>query len=238
MAHPHKSLRGIIRHLAAPRLRARGSTPVNKAPAPSGDTPAQRLLPQLDNPVVLGAAAVGALGAGLAITRLRSSGRGGRPQRFATWVSDALGEAGFTPDPTPTTGGRPGGGKTAAEHSHASGARPSPRGASRHAVVRGVKVDVLEGFGKLPLVSVDVRVDVDSPLWSPVVGERVIDVIARAAWHNPEIAPVAVRVRLLSAEDDSYVADMSGVGYDTETAHPEELVARFGAPQSDPTWRG
>lgn len=250
MTNPRKPFYGFLRGLSAPRLRLRGSTPVNKVVGSSGlgsgltggsaassamptqGASGQRRLPQLDNPLLLGVAAVGALGAGLAITRLSSSGRGGRPTRFTGWVTSALVDAGYTIHPTPhDISAAPGDSATSSDGS-------APSAAARHAVVRDLDVDVLEGFGKLPLISVDVRVDDASPLWSEVVGEQLLDIVAKAAWHNPEIAPVAVRGRLIGVEDGTEVLDMSGIGYETETAHPEELFARFGPPTSDPSWRG
>lgn len=200
------SFRSLWRSIVAPRKRTNGSIPVNK----SADGIPTRRLPQMDNPILLGAAAVGAVGAGLAVTRLRSSGRGGRDERFSQWLTVALEEAGF---PIRTEG----------DHVQC---------------VTDVKVSVLEGFGKLPLVNADVAVDVDSPLWSPVVSEQIVDVLAQAAWHNPEIAPVAVRARIVADSDGVELCDMRSIGAEAEVALPADLFRRFGAPASDPTWEG
>lgn len=204
MTNPHQAMRRLWDSLTIPRLRHRGSTPVNKVSA-SGS---QRRLPQIDNPLLLGAAAVGALGAGLTVTRLRSGGRGGRNERFAAMLGQALSEA--------VTGAA----------------------SARHKTIHDVRVEVLEGFGKLPLVSVDVVVDEASPLWSDVVGQRILDTVGQSAWHNPELAPVGVRARIISQVDDRELMDMSALGYEGEAAHPEELLSRYGAPAYDPLWKG
>lgn len=183
-----------------------GSIPVNK----SVDGMPTRRLPQMDNPILLGAAAVGAVGAGLAVTRLRSAGRGGRDERFSQWLKNALEEAGFA---VRTTG------------DYAS-------------FVTNLEVSVLEGFGKLPLVNADVTVDVESPLWSPVVSEQIVEVLAQAAWHNPEIAPVAVRARIVAGANGEEICDMRSIGAEAEVALPADLFRRFGAPAFDPTWEG
>lgn len=206
MKTPNNPLRALLERVAVPRFRRRGSVPVNKATGGA----LQRRLPQLDNPVLLGAAAVGALGAGLAATQLRSAGRGGRPERFRALLAEALAEVGYAVG----------------------------EGAGGHPVVTDIDVQVLEGFGKLPLVSADVTVDASSPLWSPVVGEQLIDALAKAAWNNPEIAPVAVRARMISADEGDEVMEMSAAGFTCETARPEELVERFGPPAFDPLWKG
>lgn len=183
-----------------------GSIPVNK----SVDGMPTRRLPQMDNPILLGAAAVGAVGAGLAVTRLRSAGRGGRDERFSQWLKIALEEAGFA---VRTTG------------EYAS-------------FVTNLEVSVLEGFGKLPLVNADVTVDVESPLWSPVVSEQIVETLAQAAWHNPEIAPVAVRARIVAGANGEEICDMRSIGAEAEVALPADLFRRFGPPAFDPTWEG
>lgn len=186
-----------------PRLWKRGSTPINK----SGLNDLERHLPQIDSPILLGAAAVGALGAGLALSRLRSGGRGGRSKRFEQWVCQALKRADGT----------------------------IPEGDE---VVRRIQVEVLEGFGKMPLVDIEILVDDQALVWTHLMGEDLLELVAKTAWNNPEIAPVAVRARLLSAIDGHEVADMSTLGFDAEAARPSDLFERFGAPASDPFWKG
>lgn len=198
---PNKPFRGFLRRFEAPRLRARGQVPVNKAGIEGGVR-----LPQIDNPVLLGAAAVGALGAGLAVSRLRSAGRGGRQGRFAVLLTSAVEGAGFA--------------------------------VGERSLIRDLDVQVLEGFGKAVLISVDVLVDDEVSLWSPIAGEQMLDALTRAAWHNREVAPVAVRGRVMSAVTGEEVLDMSGLGFEGEIARPEELLSRYGAPAFDPTWRG
>lgn len=191
----------LLRHL--PRLWNPGSTPVNKA----GLNGLDRRLPQIDNPVVLGAAAVGAVGVGIALSHLRTSGRGGRSQRFTQWVSQAVGKA----------------------------LRDTPE---EENVVHRVEVNVHEGFGKIPLVDVEVFVDETSINWTTLLAVDLLEQIARVVWDNPEIAPVAVRGRLLSAHDGHEITNMSALGCDSEVARPTDLYERFGAPASDPRWQG
>ncbi len=125
-----------------PRLWKRGSTPINK----SGLNDLERHLPQIDSPILLGAAAVGALGAGLALSRLRSGGRGGRSERFEQWVCQALKRADGT----------------------------IPEGDE---VVRRIQVEVLEGFGKMPLVDIEILVDDQALVWTHLMGEDLTGVV-------------------------------------------------------------
>ena len=67
-----------------------------------------------------------------------------------------------------------------------------------------------------------------------------------------EMAPVIVRARVLIARGDAdssadarvvpgaqteTVADMAVLGFEDEIARPDELYARYGAPDCDPAWR-
>lgn len=207
---PKQTPRGRRRFLGAvfprgvPRMWEPGSTPVNKQLGAPGA--GERRLPQIDNPLLIAAAGVGAMGVGAALRRLRPGGRGGRPERFAQGVYKSL-------------------------------AAVSLGDAELDAIVRDMKVDVLEGFGKLPLVSVDLYVDDDSALWTSLLGQDMLEVVSEHVWNNPEIAPVAVRGRLLSAVDGHQIADMEALGFDGEIARPADLFERFGPPASDPKWK-
>lgn len=214
--------RGVRRLLRS----MRGSVPVNK-----GSHAPSRRLPQIDNPVLIGVAGLGALGAGIALRSLRPSHRSGRSERIRMLVTDAVERD------TGVTG-------------------TDPRATS-------VEVQVHEAFGKPPLVSIDIRLEsaVDDE-----VAADALDRAARAAWDNPEIAPVAVRGRVLlgggagsvpstaPGVDGAHVglgshtvaaegpapkvlADMTSLGCEDETARPADLYARYGSPASDPAWR-
>jgi hypothetical protein len=181
----------------------RGSVPVNK-----GSRGAPKRLPQIDNPVLIGVAGLGALGAGLALRSLRPTHRAGRSERIRMLVSDAVqrGVEVHGPETAPAS----------------------------------VDVQVHEAFGKPPLVSIDVRMErtVDEE-----VAQDLLDRAVRAAWHNPELAPVAVRARVLlpvhKERDPSakVLVDMTALGCEDETARPADLYARYGSPASDPNWR-
>ncbi|MDN6566553.1 MAG: pyridine nucleotide-disulfide oxidoreductase [Actinomyces sp.] len=180
----------------------RGSIPVN-----NGAARPSRRLPQIDNPVLVGVAGLGALGVGMALRSLRPSHRGGRSERIRRMVTAAVE------------------GDTAAHGDHGQ--------------VPSVDVQVHEAFGKPPLVSIDVHLE--QPL-AETVAHDLLDRVARAAWDNPELAPVAVRGRLLAAgpagaEPTTTLADMTSLGYEDEIARPADLYARYGAPASDPRWR-
>ena len=246
---------GRARGLRALFSSGRTSVPVNKG----ARSPAKRL-PQIDNPVLIGVAGLGALGAGLALRSLRPTHRAGRSERVRILVSEAVHQG---------------------MDVHGMDAEPAP-----------VDVQVHEAFGKPPLVSIDVRLErsVDEG-----VAQDLLDRVARAAWDNPELAPVAVRARvlsvgrggaagpdrdnaprasrnagadavpgsdldgtvgadssersggrrehhLLSAHRDQdpptkVLADMTVLGYEDETARPADLYAHYGSPASDPQWR-
>lgn len=139
-----------------------------------------------------------------------------------------------------------------------------------------VRVDVNEAFGKPTLVSVDLLVmDPERRLEGfrekhlrnrqagdlqheePLVG-LVTDLLERAVaivWDNPEMAPVAVRARVVAVhattragqmihsrraialqKDESLLLDMTDAGYVDEIGRVEDLYAKYGAPASDPHW--
>ena len=199
----------------------RVSTPVNKA-ASAG---LRGRLPQIAGPLMIGALGVGALGAGIAWRALSSTRGTGRTQRFVDLATAAL-ESDF---PLRSDEGVAG-----------EGAARTPR--------RVVHVEVGEGFGRPSLVSIDVVVASSDALSEREAATRALDVITRATWNNPEMAPVSVRARVLVAHDDvddleapgaqtDTVVDMSALGFADEIARPDELYDRYGAPECDPAWR-
>ena len=205
----------------------RVSTPVNKAAA-SG---LRGQLPQIAGPLVIGALGVGAIGAGIAWRALASTRGTGRTQRFAELASSAL-EAAFPEtfiDEAVVGSGE-----------HGSGER------------RVVNVEVGEGFGRPSLVSIDVVAPASDELANVEVATEALDALTRAVWNNAEMAPVSVRARVLVARGDAdssadaravpgahteAVADMAVLGFEDEIARPDELYARYGAPDCDPAWR-
>lgn len=161
----------------------RGSVPVNK-----GSRGASRRLPQIDNPVLIGVAGLGALGAGLALRSLRPTHRAGRSERIRMLVSDAVQQG---------------------VEIHGPEAEPA-----------SVDVQVHEAFGKPPLVSIDVRME-RAP--DQEAAQDLLDRAARAAWDNPELAPVAVRARVL------LVGQGGSAGPDRENVVPADAGAGAGA---------
>lgn len=196
----------IGRRLEIPQLRLRGTTPINKVERESTQA-FGRKLPQIDNPLLVGAAAVAAVGFALGATRLRSGGRDGRSDRFRTWVEQTV------------------------EQFLDKAALPAES-------VCKVAVDVLEGFGKLPTVNVDISVEQAEGIWSETQCSDLLEYIAQSVWDNPEMAPVAVRGRIVDSEDQQQIADMTVAGFEDEVARPQDLLDRFGSPASDPTWNG
>ncbi len=206
-------------------------TPVNKG---SGSAPARKL-PEIGNPLLVGALGVGALGVGVAMRAMRPTKRGGRSERFRSLVLVALDEAGAS-------------------------------GGIGIAAAPGIdaRVDVREGFGKPTLASLDILLPAGVCAPAPELAE-ILDRATRAVWDNRELAPLAVRGRVLSAplapgakesvhEDGAdtatneridvtgpierlVLADMTAIGFEDEIARPADLYARYGAPASDPKWR-
>lgn len=179
----------------------RGSVPVNK-----GSRGASKRLPQIDNPVLIGVAGLGALGAGLALRSLRPTHRAGRSERIRMLVSDAVqrGVRIHGPETEPAS----------------------------------VDVQVHEAFGKPPLVSIDVRME---RTLEEEAAQDLLDRAVRAAWDNPELAPVAVRARVLqvgqggSAGPDRQnpVAGSAGVGADADRdGHAREDTTTHTDPDS------
>ena len=201
----------------------RVSTPVNKAAA-SG---LRGQLPQIAGPLVIGALGVGAIGAGIAWRALASTRGTGRTQRFAELASSAL-EAAF-----PET------------FIDEVGVGPGERGSSERRVVN---VEVGEGFGRPPLVSIDVVAPASDEVANVEFATEALGALTRAVWRNAEMAPVSVRARVLVAHDEvgdleapgaqtDTVVDMSALGFADEIARPDELYDRYGAPECDPAWR-
>jgi hypothetical protein len=183
------------------------------------------------------------------VRTLRPRGRRGREERFRQRIAEALARGRGVPE-----GGGDAGGP----------------GAELGLSPEDLEVRVEESFGRPTLVSVDVRVDreglaraADGSAATPAdaVVPDLLDRIARAAWDNPEVAPVAVRGRItldVAGEGDAAVApgaggpsapgapagggprvlaDMTALGFPDEIARPGDLYDRYGAPASDPAWR-
>lgn len=199
------------------------STPVNKGTLAS----AGRRLPELANPLVIGALGVGALGAGIAMRAMRPARRRGRSSRFRTLVLATVDEAIRTrvADLDPST-------------------------------PLEVRADVGEGFGKPALVTFDIVLPRDFGARSDALVD-LLDAAARAVWDNRELAPLAIRGRVLAEDARSscdapigeggapdpqtegplVLADMTALGFSDETARPDDLFSRYGSPASDPGWR-
>ena len=221
MTDPNAPLREVRRWM-------RVSTPVNKA-ASAG---LRGRLPQIAGPLMIGALGVGALGAGIAWRALSSTRGTGRTQRFVDLATAAL-DSGFP----------------VRAHEAGAGEARVPR--------RVVHVEVGEGFGRPSLVSIDVVAPASDELTNAEIAAQALDAVTAAAWNNPEMAPVSVRARILLARDGvqaddersdgkhvgapgaqtEVVVDMTALGFEDEIARPDELYARYGAPDCDPAWR-
>lgn len=245
------------------RLRAAmaTTTPVNKGM--SGEAASTRRLPQIDNPVLVGAAGLGALVVGAAVKTLRPGRRGGRDSRFRVLLARAAlnGETGadalLAPDDVDV------------EVHEAFGKPPL---VSVDVNLRADRVvDVLaigedgETGGGGPLEASAIATSQAEKGRDLLPRATLVDLLTRvvqAAWDNPEIAPVAVRGRVLivaggdggtrdahgdhaiegthhvvDAPGAQVLVDMGDLGFVDETARPADLFDKFGAPASDPSWR-
>lgn len=90
-----------------------------------------------------------------------------------------------------------------------------------------------------------------------VLGADLFDRVVAAVWNNPELAPIAIRGRVIAASEredeeldlprtknkiemrpgEELLFDMRDLGYTDEIARMDDLYARYGAPASDPGWR-
>ncbi len=214
----------------------RSSIPVNKGSAVASSRP--RRLPQLENPVLIGAIGLGLVGVGAAVRNLRPGRRDtSRQARVRASVLAGLAENG--------PGGEPVGGIAPGDMS----------------------IEIHEAFGKPALVTVDVRVDEDGfgghtvSAGGDALVNDLLDRVSEAVWNNPVVAPVAVRGQILAKDADGaetptaaapsgenaaeghgepsvrVLADMRALGFDDETARPADLFDRYGPPASDPTWK-
>ena len=121
------------------------------------------------------------------------------------------------------------------------------------------RVDVNESFGKPLLVNFDVLIPKDSRACEggglpDAVLQDVLESLTEALWNNPEVAPVAVRGRVVAAwspeeleEEDidtrgrlsdtpeaTVVMDLADLGFEDEIARVRDLYERFGPPAADP----
>lgn len=187
------------------------STPVNKGMR--GEAASTRRLPQIDNPVLVGAAGLGALAVGAAVKTLRPGRRGGRASRFRVLLARAAlnGETGsgalLDPD------------DVCVEVHEAFGKPPL---VSVDVKLRAERVrDVLavddeepaapeaaSGSGESPDGPLEEAARVEGRI-AEIAGlmprATLVDLLTRvveAAWDNPEIAPVAVRGRVLLVPDE------------------------------------
>ena len=130
-----------------------------------------------------------------------------------------------------------------------------------------VSVNVGEGFGKPALVTFDITVDTDGAECQEDDLREILDGATQAVWDNGELAPLAIRGRIMAqvladadcdtagqtdqnsisadaldmsetgATSSIVMADMTLLGFDDGTARPTDLFERYGAPASDRNWR-
>ena len=219
-------------------------------------------------PVLVGALGVAALGMGAAIRALRPSARTGRGDRCAQQIGEVLAGQGVDA----ARGRRVLVVDEVRADVHEGFGKPTL--VSADVVCRFLEEDgagALSGgvAGEASRASTaagadacaDVsaqeayRADVESASDEWAADECVVDetvsealdmlsTVVKTMW-NMEIAPVAVRGRVLvresagAAEDgqESVLADMTSLGYAGETARPDDLYERLGPPAADPTWR-
>lgn len=146
-------------------------------------------------------------------------------------------------------------------------ARAAAIGVLPHPDTIVAQVRVGEGFGKPLIVTVDLVVpDPERELVALPKQEQknlrglaadLLDRVLRVLWDNDEVAPVAVRGRILIERDPDVIAsmgasaeeqppsrpgevvvvDMKTLGFLDEIARSEDLYARLGPPAADPTWK-
>lgn len=141
---------------------------------------ATRKIPQIASPLVIGALGVGALGAGIAMQAMRPSKRSGRSSRFRALLLSSVDEA---------------------LRARLEELAPS--------IPLEVSVEVGEGFGKPALVAFDIFLPKGGGV-SPAILSELLDVATKAVWDNPELAPVAIRGRIITSFDAPAREDAGG----------------------------
>lgn len=122
------------------------------------------------------------------------------------------------------------------------------------------QANVRESFGKPLLVTFDLLIPHSSTRegggrLSHELLQDVLERVAQTVWHNPEVAPVAVRGRIITHADkdtdagdpeaggakagnaQTTILDMTDIGFPDEIARSAELYERFGSPAADPAFR-
>lgn len=246
------------------------SNPVNKGM--SGQAASTRRFPQIDNPLLVGAAGLGALAVGATVRTLRPGRRGGRAERFRVLLARAALRGNQGPDSLLAPD------DIAVEVHEAFGKPILVSVDVRLRAERVVAVLGLQGEGAGlgagpdggPLESAARAAHGVDRARDLVPRATLVDLLTRiveAAWDNPEIAPVAVRGRVLlvpesgagrgrtamraeagttgahadgeaiDARTPLVIVGMEDLGFVDETARPSDLFDKFGAPDSDPSWR-
>lgn len=226
----------------------KGNLPINKGvPGRDGDVEGEkRKLPQINNPITIAALDVGARTIKSLTHNLRPSFRPGRPERFRLRVLRSL-------------------------RTSAALAEVERFGGF------DIRIDVQESFGKPTLVSVDLciserqrkgmlqRFENEGKAIEEsyrVLLQDLLERMVEEVWDNPEIAPVAVRGRIVAVngspqdakpvekthphlgrrhlpklKGEKVLMDMTHLGYEDEIARPIDLYDTYGSPASDPAWR-
>ena len=169
---------------------------------------ATRKIPQIASPLVIGALGVGALGAGIAMQAMRPSKRSGRSSRFRALLLSSVDEA---------------------LRARLEELAPS--------IPLEVSVEVGEGFGKPALVAFDIFLPKGGGV-SPAILSELLDVATKAVWDNPELAPVAIRGRIITSFDAPAREDAGGSwagrACSDEAGAEPELPDSAGAAEGEP----
>ncbi|MDO4260411.1 MAG: hypothetical protein Q4C87_12910 [Actinomycetaceae bacterium] len=113
-----------------------------------------------------------------------------------------------------------------------------------------VDLTLHEAFGKPAVVDFDIEVrgEVSGGI-AAVSPQENLDRATQALWDNPEIAPIALRGRVirrsagngnggsLPIDEGEVLADMRTLGFDDDIARPADLYRKYGPPAADPGWR-
>ncbi|MBJ2329125.1 hypothetical protein JFX23_04990 [Schaalia cardiffensis] len=169
---------------------------------------ATRKIPQIASPLVIGALGVGALGVGIAMQAMRPSKRSGRSSRFRALLLSSVDEA---------------------LRARLEELEPS--------IPLEVSVEVGEGFGKPALVAFDIFLPKGGGV-SPAILSELLDVGTKAVWDNPELAPVAIRGRIITSFDAPAREDAGGLcagrACSDEAGAEPELPDSEGAAEEEP----
>lgn len=219
----------------------RGARFVKGSTKSSASSSRMRRLGHLRHPLLIGALGVGAIGAGIALSSLRPVRRSGRADRFRTLILTSIPPQQLQGIDVRVDVGE-GFGKPALVSVDLGVNEAENNEDLQVTELLDAVTRVLWNNGELAPVAIRARFlqvttssDVPVSDEDPDGNEGGED--GKAPRHRDESAGELARHAHDTQRSVTELANMMTLGFSDEIARPADLFARYGAPESDPTWR-